>query len=103
MTLDDQNLFGSFLEGIGRLLRLPFKVYSAEETVRRARSRLGERKYNLVFNNCEHFALWCKTGIAKSSQVNEAVKLLSASAVISASVFCSQVEGNNHDQYKYSE
>ena len=44
-------------------------LYSPEETVRRAESQLGEGDYNLVFNNCEHFALWCKTGVKESSQV----------------------------------
>ena len=37
--------------------------------VQRAESRLGERKYNMLFNNCEHFANWCKTGISDSKQV----------------------------------
>ena len=30
---------------------------------------MGEEKYNLVTNNCEHFAMWCKTGEAFSGQV----------------------------------
>jgi len=30
--------------------------------VERAESRLDERQYDLFFNNCEHFANWCKTG-----------------------------------------
>ena len=38
-------------------------------TVRRAMGRLGEQNYNLLFNNCEHFAHWCKTGRHRSSQV----------------------------------
>ncbi len=38
-------------------------------TLRRAMGRLGEQRYNLVFNNCEHFASWCKTGRHRSSQV----------------------------------
>lgn len=41
--------------------------------VRRAESRLGERKYNLLFNNCEHFATWCKTGVNDSQQVKNFV------------------------------
>lgn len=45
-------------------------IYTPEETVERAYSRLGENKYDLVFNNCEHFAIWCKTGISKSYQVD---------------------------------
>ena len=44
-------------------------IYSPEETVKRAESQLGKGKYNLVFNNCEHFAVWCKTGKRESSQV----------------------------------
>ena len=46
-------------------------IYSPEETVQRARSRIGERKYSVTSNNCEHFAMWCKTGIAESKQVKE--------------------------------
>jgi hypothetical protein len=49
------------------------RLFSPEETVRRARSRLGEKRYNLLFNNCEHFALWCKCGKSKSVQVEKAV------------------------------
>lgn len=41
----------------------------AEETVRNAESRLGSVDYHLVRNNCEHFAAWCTTGQAASSQV----------------------------------
>lgn len=44
-------------------------IFSAEETIARAFSRLGEQKYNLLTNNCEHFALWCKTGFSHSTQV----------------------------------
>ena len=46
--------------------------------IKRAESRLGERDYNLVFNNCEHFATWCKTGQHQSEQVNQ---ILAASFV----------------------
>jgi hypothetical protein len=41
--------------------------------MRRAESRLEERKYHLIFNNCEHFASWCKTGVEDSKQVNQPV------------------------------
>ena len=43
-----------------------------EEVVRNARSRLKERKYWPFTNNCEHFAMWCKTGKSSSDQVNKA-------------------------------
>ncbi|HEX9027265.1 MAG TPA: lecithin retinol acyltransferase family protein, partial [Clostridium sp.] len=26
----------------------------------RFKSKLGENEYNLIVNNCEHFAIWCK-------------------------------------------
>ncbi len=59
------NLFGNELH-----------LYSPEETVERAKSRLGERAYNLLLNNCEHFAIWCKTGKYESSQVKKFVEML---------------------------
>jgi hypothetical protein len=37
-------------------------TYSKEEIISRAYSRLGEKRYNLVFNNCEHFVNWCRSG-----------------------------------------
>lgn len=43
--------------------------YIPETVVRRAESRLGEQQYNVIFNNCEHFATWCKTGVHRSIQI----------------------------------
>lgn len=43
--------------------------YIADTVINRAQSRLGEKQYNLLFNNCEHFATWCITGESKSQQV----------------------------------
>ncbi len=40
-----------------------------EVVVQRALSRLGVDNYDLIFNNCEHFATWCKTGDGRSAQV----------------------------------
>jgi len=51
-------------------------IYSPEETVTRARSRLGEKEYSLLLNNCEHFAIWCKTGLHKSYQIENVIKVL---------------------------
>ena len=44
------------------------------QAVERAAGRIGERRYNLALNNCEHFANWCATGVAVSHQVIECVK-----------------------------
>ena len=36
--------------------------YSPTEIIERARLRLGENRYNVIFNNCEHFVRWCRCG-----------------------------------------
>ena len=41
----------------------------AATVIARAQSRLGESRYDLFGNNCEHFVMWCKTGISSSEQV----------------------------------
>lgn len=50
-------------------------AFSAAETVRRAQEQIGQQrgKYSLVFNNCEHFAHWCKYGKRRSQQVQRVV------------------------------
>ena len=50
--------------------------FDPETVVSRAESKLGERKYNAFTNNCEHFALWCKTGVSSSEQINKATDTL---------------------------
>jgi len=49
----------------------PAAISPSGVTLRRAMGRLGEQRYNLVFNNCEHFAIWCKTGHHRSTQVED--------------------------------
>ncbi|TVQ55240.1 MAG: NC domain-containing protein [Spirulina sp. DLM2.Bin59] len=46
-------------------------TYIPDVVVDRAFSRLGENRYNLLFNNCEHFATWCKTGVSHSQQIKD--------------------------------
>jgi hypothetical protein len=50
--------------------------FSQKETVMRARTQIGGKGYNLTFNNCEHFARWCKTGHAESEQVNQVIDIV---------------------------
>ena len=57
-----------------------------ELVMERAESRLGESAYNLVFNNCEHFATWCKTGKHHSEQVKDGVSTSAAVAGGTATV-----------------
>ena len=53
----------------------------AGTTLRRAMGRLGEQSYNLLFNNCEHFAHWCKTGRHRSAQVEDWLQTSSLGAL----------------------
>eukprot|EP00106_Octopus_bimaculoides_P006250 XP_014773692.1 PREDICTED: retinoic acid receptor responder protein 3-like [Octopus bimaculoides] len=50
------------------------------DIVRRAQSRIGEYKYSILSNNCEHFVNWCRYGKHFSSQVND--KLRSATRYV---------------------
>ncbi len=43
--------------------------FSEPETILRAVSKVDDMDYNIFENNCEHFAVWCKTGKMKSFQV----------------------------------
>ena len=48
--------------------------FSHEETLRRARARLGEGGYDLLRNNCEHFVWDCAFGQRKCTQYDEAIR-----------------------------
>ena len=43
--------------------------YTAAQIIARARTRIGENRYHLLSNNCEHFCTWCIYGQAVSKQV----------------------------------
>lgn len=45
-------------------------LYSPEQIVVYARACLGDKGYNLIFNNCEHFANVCTLGRFRSNQVD---------------------------------
>lgn len=59
--------------------------FNAEDTVKRAKTRLGEKKYNLLQNNCEHFVIWCKTDNSESFQLEN----LSEEKIIQLKIFTS--------------
>ena len=46
-------------------------LYPVEHIVDYARACLGDRGYNLIFNNCEHFANTCTLGRFRSKQVEK--------------------------------
>ncbi|CAF4176708.1 unnamed protein product, partial [Adineta steineri] len=44
------------------------RVLPADEIVKRAKDSLGKEGYNVLANNCEHFATWCRYGNRLSGQ-----------------------------------
>jgi len=44
--------------------------------VKRALSRLGNIGYNMLWSNCEHFASWCRYGMAWSEQVDKFMRVI---------------------------
>jgi len=48
------------------------------DVVARARSRLGEDRYRIASNNCEHFCHWCRSGENRSAQVERLLGWVSA-------------------------
>nr|VFJ65521.1 MAG: Lecithin retinol acyltransferase [Candidatus Kentron sp. FW] len=52
-----------------RIMERP-AAYFPDEIIARAYRRLGEQGYSLVWDNCEHFVNWCRTGESRSQQVD---------------------------------
>ena len=48
-------------------------AFCAEEVISRARTRLGEKRYRLLTNNCEHFVEWCLHDVHRSFEVETAL------------------------------
>jgi hypothetical protein len=62
--------FAQFAAGHEVIVRQhPAAKFFGMQAVRRAQSRLGEDRYRLLTNNCEHFVTWCLHGQARSQQV----------------------------------
>ena len=52
--------------------------------VKRALSRLGNIGYNMLWSNCEHFASWCRYGMAWSEQVDKFMRVIDRFRVLSS-------------------
>lgn len=64
-----------FAAGFGvEVVSHPSAAYAGPDVVDRATSRLGERDYRLLSNNCEHFCLWCVFGQSRSEQVDACIR-----------------------------
>ena len=63
-------LAGSFLEVCEFDRRERKKNRTPDEIVEYARSKMGMRGYSVLYNNCEHFANECVTGVAVCNQAD---------------------------------
>lgn len=82
-----------FAAGAPVLVRHHERRLGTEEAIRNAESRLGSSGYSLVRNNCEHFAAWCCTGRARSSQVRRWA--LTAQGSVASMVVATQALGTH--------
>ena len=71
----------------------PEQCLPTEETLQRAISRLGEKTYSLFFNNCDHFATWCKIGQHRSLQIDLLKKIAVAT--------CELIDKSKENQTDY--
>ncbi|MBP0636568.1 lecithin retinol acyltransferase family protein [Cupriavidus sp. AcVe19-6a] len=62
----------------------PGARFAGAEAVQRAYSRIGEDRYRLISNNCEHFCTWCLYGESRSEQID--VWRFRASDVVAAGI-----------------
>jgi lecithin:retinol acyltransferase len=58
------------------------RAFVPQEVIRRARSRVGENRYRILRNNCEHFCEWCLRGESRSHQVEHFLSSGSALGMI---------------------
>ncbi|MCP3707303.1 lecithin retinol acyltransferase family protein [Paraburkholderia sp. CNPSo 3274] len=77
----------------------PCAAFVGREAVVRARSRLGEDRYRLLSNNCEHFCTWCVDGKGRSEQVRTCIAHpLAGLRVMRALVHARRLQAS-HDGY----
>ena len=59
----------------------------ADEVLKRAQAKLGEKDFGMFTNNCEHFANECKTGEKKCYQIKTSIETLGKNAIGSITSF----------------
>ena len=70
------------------------EYYSPRETVMRALDAVGSEKgkYALPWNNCEHFANWCRYGKKRSAQVEQfAANVIGITTLVLGAVFIGKI------------
>ena len=76
-------------------------AFDRGEIIGRARSRVGENRYQILHNNCEHFCEWCIHGEPRSYQVEHLRPSRRALAMILMLIgrwaeFCTQLRWRPH-------
>ena len=66
-----------------------YNAFDSDKVIALAKARLGERGYNILTNNCEHFANEYKYGVKRSRQVEIVIKEACRVACIAVIVFAS--------------
>lgn len=64
-----------------KIVSHPTPKFTISQRIERAKARLNEDEYHLVFNNCEHFVNYCIEGKEFSKQVYRAVGALSVAVL----------------------
>ncbi|MDA3847663.1 MAG: lecithin retinol acyltransferase family protein [Vallitaleaceae bacterium] len=61
---------GFLKDGVKEVADNMHYAFPRDEIVRRAYSKIGDSngRYNILTNNCEHYAIWCATDIKISNQ-----------------------------------
>jgi hypothetical protein len=75
------------LEGFARGRPVAVRVdrgvpFDSREVVERCRSRLGENRYRVLSNNCEHFCEWCLRATSRSYQVERLLSRATAALAL---------------------
>jgi Lecithin retinol acyltransferase len=97
-----------FAHGRGIRVRHDATRFDRGEVLERARSRLGERRYRVLTNNCEHFCAWALRGESHSKLADRLClaprtlrrAICTAAALMVGAVFSSihcLIEGAKHE------
>ena len=79
-------LLSEFKDGNGYSIQSFHSKFSRTEIVERAKSRLGNDNYNVIFNNCEHFCNWCIHDEYRSQQVRNVTLVGAVSGIATRSL-----------------
>ena len=88
----EEFLVDGFLE-VGVCEKKDKKRFSKKKVVKLARSRLGEKGYHILYNNCEHFANECYFGEKYSSQTDNVRELFRNKPIVD--VYLAQIPEND--------